>query len=990
MSTLFGHISPLVFTHYLSSLRHLRLTSPNEAAVAITGTLPALRQLETLNLAYTSLTAIEVYPDRDIVFTNLEELSLAYMDALTDFNPTGLLQTSTKLRVLNISGCSFPIRTPIAISTLTHLIADNLQSSLQLFTQFWEMNLNLQYLSARKAALFGSFSRDIGAMKRLEYLDLTETSLSGKIPASIVQCPLKVLRLSNTRLYPPLPPDIGQLSSTLVELELSEMFGFIGSQSALPQSIGELTNLTKLSLYALGLKGSLPSSLTLFTQLEYFNVSNNGLTGQLPDFGGGKPLYFDARNNLFSGTIPPTLLSRAVVLNLGNNAFQGQLPADILLNNKALTNLVLAHNRLSGPLPNISSESVLQLVDLSGNHFYGPVPTSYCAASELYLHHNHLSSLYDLLETERCQQHLEVLEIGNNQLIGSVPTLLGFSKLRIFSASTNQLSGIPPRLSPSVRVVDLSVNQLEDLAADFWMLTYRSLTHLDLSYNPKLELVQGVIEQLLGPNLTSLSLSHIYYGTSTEFLKTGETYPSLRMLDLSASKYTGVFPTHLFPNLVTLKIASNRFESMAIERLQSLAYLDISKNLFEFEVGRLSTVPGLSIVNARENRIFGSLTLDSLSQLQSIDLSSNKLDNMIDLASIGSLFTSAQLKFLNISDNTALTTLTTTNANLSALTRTTSSAPSVVFPDSLICYGLSFDNGTGQTLLFDEPLFSYMQCDCNQWHFGIPPQRCHKCPAGGASSCGGREAVINPNFFAFISHGKSASSRHSLHDDTGAPAVSSLIDSVWPFTALFTSDTSPSATHSDSEMEHLVTESCLVTTVQTLSGRSNCIGIRLTDKNLTSSNQSLSNILTAQCREGSEGRLCARCSCKSSGTRKCFYESGATCVRCSYVFPLSTSIPFAIALFLLITIVMTVVMTSLLRRKRKQSLKPFNDLPLWKRFFYRFLYLISLGHVSILITFLQLLIAFTEWDAYARLGFLGIINGGSEGYVPLFSSLLSI
>lgn len=984
MSTLFGQISPLVFTRYLPALCHLRLTNPQETLMKLSGTFPVLKHLQTLNLAHTSISSIEASADSQ--FENLEELNLAYMTRLTiDLSP--VLEKAPKLRVLNLSGGDPLLPNGILVPTLTHLIMDNFQATLSLFPAFWKTNINLQYLSARKASVVGFSSFAFSELKYLEYLDLTETSASGKFSSSIADCPLKVLRLSNTLLYPPIPDNIGQLSSTLEELELSEMSGFLDRASALPQSIGELTKLKRLSLYALSLSGTLPPSFANFTQLEYFNISNNALEGQLPNFGGDKPLYFDARNNLLTGTVPRSIASRSVVLDLSNNAFSGQLEADILTNNKALEYMSLAHNRFSGPLPNISAESVLDIIDMSNNKFNGSVPSSYCAASELYFTNNRLSSFKDLLEAERCVKYLEVLEISNNQLDEKIPNLLAYSKLQIFSAATNHLHGYPPRLPPSVRMIDLSSNQLEDNAFDFWMETYRSLTHLDLSRNSKIHLAYGVLEQLIGPNLTFLSLAHIDYGDSIRIMQTGPGFPSLQVLDLTSSQYFGTFPANLFPNLISLNIASNRFNFIALERLQLLTALDISHNLFEFDVSRFSNNPGLVIVNARNNRIFGSLTLDSMLLLQSMDLSRNKLDLVLDLASIGALFTNAQLRFLNISSNPGLIQLNAANADLSGLTRTLLSAPSSLFPDSLICYDLSFHNKTGQSLIFDEDLFSFMQCDCNKKHFGAPPKLCLACPLTGTHSCDGPEAVVSSKFFAYMAPPKNKTSKEPQR---GVPKSSSfafnLLDSLRPLMSLFSAESAELvheelATIDDDHREQLATEPCLVTTIQTLSGRSNCKGISLTDKILIATNGSLSAVLTGQCREGSEGRLCSRCSCKPSGTGNCYYESGATCVRCSYVFPLSTSIPFAVGLFFFFTIVMTFIMTVMLRRKRKQSLQAFSQLPIWKRLFYRFLYLISLGHVSILITFLQLLIAFTEWDAYARLGFLGIINGGSEGYV---------
>lgn len=69
----------------------------------------------------------------------------------------------------------------------------------------------------------------------------------------------------------------------------------------------------------------------------------------------------------------------------------------------------------------------------------------------------------------------------------------------------------------------------------------------------------------------------------------------------------------------------------------------------------------------------------------------------------------------------------------------------------------------------------------------------------------------------------------------------------------------------------------------------------------------------------------------------------------------------------------------ILRSKRYPDMRPWNDRPVWKRFFNRLLYLTTLGNVSILITFLQIALEFTQWDVYLELGFLGVLNANVEG-----------
>ena len=77
--------------------------------------------------------------------------------------------------------------------------------------------------------------------------------------------------------------------------------------------------------------------------------------------------------------------------------------------------------------------------------------------------------------------------------------------------------------------------------------------------------------------------------------------------------------------------------------------------------------------------------------------------------------------------------------------------------------------------------------------------------------------------------------------------------------------------------------------------------------------------------------------------------------------------------------VLSVISAIVLRRRRIQSRARFAELPLIKRIFYRVMYLKTLGNLPIMITFLQTLIAFTGWDATARLEFLNLLNGKGDG-----------
>ena len=82
----------------------------------------------------------------------------------------------------------------------------------------------------------------------------------------------------------------------------------------------------------------------------------------------------------------------------------------------------------------------------------------------------------------------------------------------------------------------------------------------------------------------------------------------------------------------------------------------------------------------------------------------------------------------------------------------------------------------------------------------------------------------------------------------------------------------------------------------------------------------------------------------------------------------------------MIILLLTTAFVLVLRSKRQPDLRAWKELSLPKRIFYRLLFITTLGNVSILVTFLQILLEFTKWDVYIKIGFFGVINGDVESF----------
>ena len=566
---------------------------------------------------------------------------------------------------------------------------------------------------------------------------------------------------------------------------------------------------------------------------------------------------------------------------------------------------------------------------------------------------------------------LRSLYVNNNNLSGTIAksSLLELTALRTLDLSNNQFCGSFPLLPTGLTTFSAGYNMLDwEHSADWtYSLRHTKLERLDISYNKILAPWISFLD-FITPSLTFLSVAGNSLGAS---IPLGfQSQHSLIALDLTNCSMQGTFPEILFPNLVILKVAHNYFEgSITFTLIPSLAQLDISHNRFKFDVATFTSLSLIFRIDAANNALFGSLNLDDdLPSLQIADFSDNQLEYAPNFASLGKAFAFGQLELLNISHNPKLPIVTDLHTNATGLNRTLTSTPSGRFPLSVICYELAFYGRTDRVFIFDEYLFDYQQCNCSAGHFGIPPLLCFKCPIEGIGFCQGDRINVTTNYFGFL-----------LDASTTTPFIDdSALNSAWNDFATFVSfsfealssllSISPAPVHGlipvPPELWHstLDTETCLVTVIPTLSSKSDCRGFLITTADFTLKNASLQNLLAPQCNTGSDGRLCSKCLCNVTGSGDCWYRNGPICTQCRRVFGLQTSIPLAVVLLLLLIIALSAIFTVLLHRRRKQSVIAFEKLSLGKRIFYRLQYLTTLGNVSILITFLQILIEFTQWE----------------------------
>ncbi|KAI7745456.1 hypothetical protein M8C21_028559, partial [Ambrosia artemisiifolia] len=134
----------------------------------------------------------------------------------------------------------------------------------------------------------------------------------------------------------------------------------------------------ELHFPGMGLSGNLPeNTLGNLTELTTLSLRFNALSGRLPldifTLRNLRNLFL--QNNLFSGPIPDSFsgMSNLVRANFGNNNFTGDIPNSVS-NLTRLATLYLDHNGLTGTIPDLTRTNIAQF-NVSNNRLTGEIPS---------------------------------------------------------------------------------------------------------------------------------------------------------------------------------------------------------------------------------------------------------------------------------------------------------------------------------------------------------------------------------------------------------------------------------------------------------------------------------------------------------------------------------------------------------------------------------------------------------------------------------------
>ncbi|XP_024534797.1 probable leucine-rich repeat receptor-like protein kinase At1g35710 [Selaginella moellendorffii] len=424
-------------------------------------------------------------------------------------------------------------------------------------------------------------------------------------------------------------------------------------------SLGSLEFLELLNLSYNYLSGEIPSTLGNCARLQSLDLTLNNLNGKIPESLGQlsmlQSLILDA--NLLGGEIPSSLArcSRLQKLSCCCNRLSGQLPS-FLGQLRNLTLLDLSHNSLNGSIPRgFANLSSLEELNLEGNDLEGEIPTFLLVSKTLvglHLHANNLesfSSEFQEISPENNQGRMEVLELGYNQITGSIPSQF-FSYLpglKFISLRNNNLTGGIPEFGDHcvLETINLSTNTLTGEIPES-VLHCSQVTKLDLSRNR----LTGVIPSELGRNLSTLTNFDVAFNTLHGEIPLLPEISKLEQLSyflISTNKLVGTIPVEYF-------------------NMANLGTLDLARNNLWGSLPRACNLAGISKLDLSFNSLTGSIPscLGNSSSLWTLDLSGNQISGEIP-SSLGA--NASQLYYLDLSQNRLVGSLPASLGNCSSL-----------------------------------------------------------------------------------------------------------------------------------------------------------------------------------------------------------------------------------------------------------------------------------------------------------------------------------
>ncbi|XP_071710171.1 receptor protein-tyrosine kinase CEPR1 [Rutidosis leptorrhynchoides] len=404
----------------------------------------------------------------------------------------------------------------------------------------------LEELNMTHTSLTGKLP-DFSPMISLRLLDLSSCSFTGKFPVSFINLTnLEVINFNENGGFDlwRLPDDIYKLKK-LKSMILSTCM----VSGSIPKTIGNMTSLVDLELSGNYLVGPVPKEIGLLKNLQQLELYYNGLVGNIPDELGNLTglTDIDLSVNKLTGSLPESVcrLPNLEVLQMYNNSLTGNIPR-VLEDSKTLKMLSIYSNYLTGDVPrNLGRFSPLVLFDLSENKLTGELPPEICSGGKL-VYLLALDNMFSGVLPESYSNCVSLVRfrLSSNRLSGTIPEgVLGLPSVSIIDLSYNFFSGSVPKSIGNARNLSELFLQSNNISGviPFEISHLFNLVKIDLSNN----LIFGPIPSEIG-RLKRLNLLLLQGNKLDSYIPNSlSSLTSLNVLDLSRNDLTGSIPESL-------------------------------------------------------------------------------------------------------------------------------------------------------------------------------------------------------------------------------------------------------------------------------------------------------------------------------------------------------------------------------------------------------------------------------------------------------------
>jgi hypothetical protein len=231
-------------------------------------------------------------------------------------------------------------------------------------------------------------------------------------------------------------------------------------KGTLPTELGLIPSLPVLNLSGNQLHGTIPAAL--LSNIQHLDLSGNQFTSiaweksQINIHGSKEPAieYLDVSVNHLSGSLPTrwnSQLANLRILDVSRNAFNGSITSLANGDLPSLEMLFLGANLFTGTLPTFTGSS-LRLLDVGLNLLTGTIPAPLPTSLEAVILADNDLEGEKTLDLFLPLSGLEVLQLQNNHLRGSIPATAPWSELGTLSLRNNKFTGpLPPRFLQTVQ-----------------------------------------------------------------------------------------------------------------------------------------------------------------------------------------------------------------------------------------------------------------------------------------------------------------------------------------------------------------------------------------------------------------------------------------------------------------------------------------------------------------------------------------------------------